>query len=111
VFCTKCGIAISNTDNFCPKCGTKTINQHGLEQVEKSRLEKFGTIGNKIGIIGGIIVLLSGISISDLYSIFMGISLFIVGFVNLKTKSKTIQQFTGIIGLVLLIAAIINLAK
>lgn len=105
-FCWKCGTSIPLSNNYCSKCGAQ-LNPPILPK--EGKLVKSERIGNTIAIVAGIIILLSGVYFSNPYSVIIGIVLFCIGFVSLKSNSKTVQQLVGIISLIIFIVAIINL--
>ena len=109
VFCHKCGYELPNDSEFCSKCGVKILKSvqdtHPLEKIQDKES------GYKLQMVIGAIILLGGVATSNGYSIFLGVSLFIVGFVSLKTKSKTIKQLMKYISWIVIGIAIINLAN
>ena len=59
----------------------------------------------------GVIVILGGTYLSNPLNIFGGITLVVIGFVSLKNKSKTVDQFLTIISLIIAGIFTINLLK
>ena len=106
MYCRTCGKPLDEGHVFCPSCGTKKETQ---PPPKETKLKKFEIIGNKIAIIMGIFVLLTGIVGSNLISAIMGIVIFSIGFVSMKTNSKTIRQLIGFISVIITAVAIINL--
>jgi len=105
-FCSKCGTQLAESSVFCSKCGTKKI-----ESIQPKEEPKYQVTGYKLQITIGAIILVMGVATSNIFSIFFGISIFVIGFISLKTKSKTIKQFVGYISLILFAIAMINLAN
>jgi len=111
IYCTKCGAEIRESDIFCPKCGSEKVNDVQKTIEEKPSLTRSQIIGNKFSIIMGIVIILSSAYVSNPYNLLMGIALLVVGFVSLKTKSKSVNQFMTIISCIIFAIAIINLIK
>lgn len=108
-FCRMCGNRLSLDSNFCPKCGT------GINFKPKSpkevKITKTQSWVCKISIAMGVIGILGGFSISSGFYIFLGIILVITGFVSLKNKSKSVDQFLTIVSFIILTIVLINWFK
>ena len=105
-YCSSCGKQINEAHIFCPSCGTK---KESVTLPKDTKQKKFESIVNKFSIIMGIFVLLSGIIASNLTNTLMGIALFAIGFVSLKTNSKTVKQLITIISAIIAFVAVFNL--
>ena len=104
-FCSKCGTPLAEDSVFCSKCGTKKI-----ESVQSYEELGFGGVSKFVMIMGSVILII-GVASSNFLSIFFGISQFVIGFVLLKTKSKTIKQLMKYISFIVFAIAIINLVN
>jgi uncharacterized membrane protein YvbJ len=102
-FCLHCGTELKTESNFCNQCGTRIKPE--------VTITKSQSWGYKFSIVMGVIVTIIGIAFSNPYNILMGISILVVGFVSLKNKSKSVDQFLTIISFILAAIAIINLFK
>lgn len=108
-FCGKCGTAISQSDNFCLKCGAKKID--GVLPMEKTKTTRYGSASEKFGIIMGIILIIGSIYAENTYYFLLATSIFVINFVSLKTHSKSIKQLMSIINVIILAILIINWLK
>ena len=106
-FCSKCGTQLGEESVFCSKCGKKILES--VPKIHPLENTKLSVFGNKFGIVSGAIFLIVGVAISNGVIIFLGASSFAVGFISLKTKSKTIRQLMVIIQLIVTAIAIINM--
>jgi hypothetical protein len=108
MFCPQCGNPLQSTDNFCSKCSARVV---GTLPLEKSSSTRYGSAGDKFGIIMGIVIMLTAVYTSNLLNFLLATAIFGNSFASLKIKSKPIQQLTGIISLIISAVAIINLIK
>jgi len=118
-YCPSCGKEILTDGDYCSSCGNKItilnskINQEksGALPKQEITITKSKSIASKFQISLGVVILLIGIGIEDYQNTFFGILLFIIGFVGLKNKSKTIDQLLTIVSLIIFVVAIISLLK
>ncbi len=110
IFCHSCGNGLSRNFKFCSKCGNETQSQPTLPKQEIT-ITKSKSIASQFQISLGVIILLIGISIGDYQNTFFGVLLFVIGFVGLKNKSKTIDQLLTIVSLIIFVAAIITMLR
>ena len=106
-YCSSCGKPLNEGNVFCPSCGTK--KESLTLPKETTRKKKFEAIADKFTIIMGIFVLLTGIVGSNLTNALMGMALFAIGFVSLKTNSKSVKQVITIISAIITFIAVFNL--
>lgn len=107
VFCSSCGNEETSDKRFCSKCGSELIISDLPK--ETPRKKKFESFADKFSIIMGIFVLLTGIVGSNLTNALMGIVLFTIGFVGMKTNSKSVKQLITIISMIIVVVAFFNL--
>jgi len=107
IFCRLCGAGLPSHSNFCSKCGNGVKPSPTLPKQEV-QISKTQSWGYKFSIIMGIISILGGFGISNGFNVFVGIILVIIGFVSLKNKSKSIDQFLSLVSFILLAIVIIN---
>ena len=112
-FCPICGKEIIENASYCVSCGLDITNfKNNNPELEKSlpketlpkqevMMTKSKSWGNKITMIMGAIVILLATITSNPYNVLLGIVLVVIGFVSLKNKSKTVDQFLTIISLIL----------
>lgn len=110
VFCHMCGNQLFGKSNFCSKCGNEVKSQPTLPKQEII-ITKSKSIASQFQISLGVIILLIGISIGDYQNTFFGVLLFVIGFVGLKNKSKTIDQLLTIVSLIIFVVAIITMLR
>ena len=106
-FCSSCGKPLQESNVFCPSCGVRKESLTLPKDISKQN--KFWNVWLKIQIVLGIIVLIGGIIFSNYYNVVMGVLLFAVGFISLKTISKTIQQLMGIISFIIFVVSLMTL--
>lgn len=115
-YCYNCGKTLIKQSKYCSNCGNQiSPNMQNTTSQPQSNLVKSEVtptrsqkIASKFSIVIGIIVLLGGIVLENYFYSLIGIVMFVTGFVGLKNKSKTIDQFLTVISFVLLLVIIIH---
>jgi uncharacterized membrane protein YvbJ len=119
-FCPKCGQEVIENAIFCVGCGLDIGNVKATSEIKKSYqstapkevvLTKYQSVGNKVSIVSGAIVILLALVVANPYYVIIGIAMLVIGFVSLKNKSKTIDQFLSIVNLILFAIIIMNLLE
>jgi len=119
-FCPKCGHEVIEQASFCVGCGLDIVNlntepkrppQVSSSPAQEVKITKSQSWASKFQLVMGIIAILSGAYTSNSFNVFLGIVLVITGFVSLKNKSKTVDQFLTIVSFIILAIIFINWFK